>query len=145
MFKNIGKQVKFLAKLFAGILIFSAVVGGISLIISGITEKTAFTLFIGVLVVAFGILSAWISNIFIYAFGELVDSTTNTERILSEIQHDFALFAASKSNYSVNSANNKNNTKSSEFDEISYINKLLDDGLITEEEYENIIKSVLKK
>lgn len=71
MFQNVGGKIKTVVKIFAWIEMVSAFFYG--LILATSDEDT---LGIGLLVMVCGPLAAWISSLFLYGFGELVENST---------------------------------------------------------------------
>ena len=65
MFKNIGKKLKVLAHVLFWVELIGAAVGGLVMIED----------LVALPVIAGGILVAWVSSMFIYGFGELIDKT----------------------------------------------------------------------
>ncbi len=72
MFENIGKKIKSLAKIV--FVIEAAFLGfvGLVLMLDGNGE--------GFLVLVAGVLGAWISGLFLYGFGEIIDKLTDIEK-----------------------------------------------------------------
>ena len=75
MFTNVGKKIKTLAQVMFYVMLAGAVVGGIALISSDDDLVPA-----GLVMMAGGFLFSWISALFIYGFGELIDKTSAIER-----------------------------------------------------------------
>ena len=76
MFNNPGGKIKGLAKVIYWIMLIIYIIGGIGLIIAGINQggsESALFIVGGVLVIGVGILFAWLSVLFMYAFGSLVE------------------------------------------------------------------------
>lgn len=91
MFNNIGKKLMTLAKVLFWIVTACSVISGIVCMVAGGAVSSAAgigaaagagSVLAGILVIVFGVLLAWISNLGLYAFGQLVDDTheirTNT-------------------------------------------------------------------
>ena len=77
MYNDVGKKIKGLMKTLLTIGIVLSVVGGIA--VMAIDDDLIVA---GLLIVMVGSLVSWISCIFAYAFGELVDRTCNIEKLL---------------------------------------------------------------
>ena len=73
MFENIGKKLKGLAKIV--FIIEVAFLGFIGLVL--ILEGTVGD---GLLILIAGVLGAWISGLFLYGFGEIIDKLTEIEK-----------------------------------------------------------------
>ena len=74
MFKNIGKKIKGLAIIICAINILFSIILAV-LICNNIEQKFIILLLIFIGIVSMGILMAWISAMFVYAFGQLVDNS----------------------------------------------------------------------
>ena len=79
MFKNVGAKIKTIAKVFFWIGFVGAIIGGIAIMAEGMMDE-AVALLLGLLVAGIGFMISWISSLFLYAFGELVEKTTAIER-----------------------------------------------------------------
>lgn len=82
MFRNVGKQIKGITIFLAVIEILAAVGYAGFLVYTGIEgngEMTQVALMAGAVVVG-GILFAWLSNLFLYSYGQLVDSCERTAK-----------------------------------------------------------------
>ncbi|MBR6694275.1 MAG: hypothetical protein IKL62_04945 [Clostridia bacterium] len=118
MFHNVGKKIKVLAQVMFYIMLVGAVIGGVALISS---DDELVPVALGV--IAGGALFAWIGSVFIYGFGELIDSAqaiefnTRSDKAVSPIERD----QIEKRRRSLDT--------------------LLAQGLITEEEYKNAISN----
>lgn len=77
MFKNPGVKIKIIAQVIAWIEIFCSILGGLFLFFAAFEDLECNWWFILVspTVIIFGILTAWISSIMLYGFGELVDNS----------------------------------------------------------------------
>ena len=90
MFKNIGSKIKTLAKVLFWIASILSVVGGVLTILRVVlnaymdTPQKIMSIVIGIGIIVFGILFAWIGNFLLYGFGELVDSNQKMLKILEE-------------------------------------------------------------
>jgi len=119
MYDNIGGKIKGLAKVIAVLGIIAAIVTGFALMT--INEDVFFV--IGLVITVLGSIVAWISCFVLYGFGELVDKACNIER-----------------NICNNEMMSENNSIS-EDDRINKMENLRAKGLITDEEYNQIIKN----
>ena len=76
MFRSIGKQIKGIAIFFAVIEILASVAGAAYVIYAGneldLQSNESFLVAAGIIIV--GLLVAWLSNMLIYSYGQLVDS-----------------------------------------------------------------------
>ncbi len=121
MFVDIGGKLKTLAKVIVWLGIIGAVIGGIVLIAKGSELRSGYeTPFIigGIALMIVGPLLSWIGSLFIYGFGELVERTCMIDaRIRSGAAPTAAPAAPSKD------------------ERKAQLDKLLQAGLITEEEY----------
>lgn len=79
MFSNIGKKIKTLATVIVWIGIICSVV-----IAFAVSVETTFV--IGILYFIIGCLFSWISNFFVYAFGEIVDNCEQQTAILNQLR-----------------------------------------------------------
>lgn len=79
MYKNVGKQIKDLASIIAIIEAVSSVITGI--VVACIDFE--YMWWIGAIIIAGGLLVAWLSNLILYAYGELVDKTSLIEGYLN--------------------------------------------------------------
>ncbi len=107
MFNNVGGKIKAIAKVVAWIGIVICVIYGFVLLVS--VEDMAL---VGLIVMTVGSLLSWVSSLVLYGFGELIDNS--------------AVIANKKE-----SAPTKENTKETPID------KWLQQGLITEDEYQS--------
>ena len=93
LFGNPGKKLKTLALVIFWIILVSFVIDGVLLILAGVNwydrdwplykmfgfggyDYRALCIVSGLLMPFIGLLSAWLSSIILYAFGELVENTT---------------------------------------------------------------------
>ncbi len=67
MFKNAGTQLKTLARICAGLTIVIGIILGITV------SKTADSIIFFFVIALVSVLIAWVSNILLYAFGELCE------------------------------------------------------------------------
>ena len=112
MFTNIGKKIKALAQVIFWITVIGAVVGGIVIMV--LDEDL---IAIGLAVGAVGFLLAWISAMFLYGFGELIDKVCDIER-------------NTRGNSAVSTVQ-----ANADYERIKRLEKLRAQGLITEEEF----------
>lgn len=70
MFDNVGEKIKGVAVVWLIIGILASIVIGFASIESG-----------GLLFLAVGVLSSWVTALFLYGFGELIESTAENKRI----------------------------------------------------------------
>ena len=82
IFSNPGRRIKNWAKVLYVIEIIAAVIGGIAMIAA---DDDMFLF--GLLTAAVGILAAFITALFLYAFGELVESSQENRDINRQILH----------------------------------------------------------
>jgi len=106
MFDNVGGKIKIAAKVVAWIGIIFCVIYGFVLLVS--VEGMALA---GLLVMILGSLGSWLSSLLVYGFGELIENSA---------------IIAHKKELPANEPQRKKN---------DVIDKWLNDGLITEEEY----------
>ena len=138
--KNIGGTIKRLAQTFMWIDAFFFCVGGIVMIIVGIVDSYDLwgLCFGGIAAVILGPLMAYLTNLPIYAFGELVENSTITAGKIS--LESAGTVSASEALFGVNSGNENQIflTKMKESDadrKKAELDRLKEQGLITEEEY----------
>lgn len=140
--KNIGGTIKRLAQTFMWIDAFFFCVGGIVMIIVGIVDSYDLCglCFGGIATVILGPLMAYLTNLPIYAFGELVENSTITAGKIS--LESAGTVGASEVIFGVNSGNKKQSlwTKMKESSDTdrkkAELDRLKEQGLITEEEYQ---------
>ena len=94
MFENIGKKIKSLVLIITRIEFALFIIIGICLIFSS-------NVLLGLLVGGLGCLFAWLSSLFIYAFGEIVDKLQDIERNTRLISQYTSILA----HYQKNNAN----------------------------------------
>lgn len=114
MFENIGKKIKGLAKVVAYLGMIASVIGGISIMADG----SDVAILIGLLVMISGMIAAWIGSFFAYGFGQLVD---NSDKLVK----------AQK----VNNVSAECSEKVVINDKVETLKKWKEEGLISEEEY----------
>ncbi len=70
MFDRVGEKIKALAQILCWLGIFSSVVVGLVMLTTGEPEEG-----VGILVILFGSLGAYISSLLLYGYGELIDNS----------------------------------------------------------------------
>ena len=76
MFSNIGKKIKFLAAILCWIQIIFSVIGGIvSMVAIGKALGGLVGFLLGIVIIAVGVLAAWIGSFMLYGYGQLIDNT----------------------------------------------------------------------
>ena len=120
MYENIGKKIKSLASILTWIGIIAYVIAALILIIVGISEDEVLLIF-GIVTLIVGPFVTWISNFFVYGFGELIDKVTDIERNM-------------RGGKVKSVAQSKVDTE-----RINRSERLRSQGLITEEEYQQAI------
>ena len=133
MFKDIGKKIKGLA-----VVIF--VLGTIASIVSAIILMTSYRplVLIGILVLFTGPLVAWIGTWMTYGFGELIDKTAQIERN-TRVSNNFGGVENM-----ISAGTTKDPKISDKIERIIKLEKLYNQGLITEEYEEQRAKIVEK-
>ena len=132
MYENIGKKIKVLAQAIFILESIAAVITGIVLWIDIEEGWCAIVLFGGPVV-------AWISSWLLYGFGELIDKVCDIERNIRGV--------ATKSNSHVHTPTQSNTPEQAKPEKatmtkeerIANLNRLLDQGLITKDEYQMAI------
>ena len=132
MYENIGKKIKVLAQAIFILESIAAVITGIVLWIDIEEGWCAIVLFGGPVV-------AWISSWLLYGFGELIDKVCDIERNSRGV--------ATKSNSHVHTPTQSNTPEQAKPEKatmtkeerIANLNRLLDQGLITKDEYQMAI------
>lgn len=117
MFNEIGKKIKTLAKVIFVLVVISALIMGVVLIATLIKTDKENLAFIGFLVMIVGSVIAWLLSCLLYGFGELIDKTCDIERNTRGEK--------TKSNIQ----------KKDDSERERKLEKLLSQGMITEEEY----------
>lgn len=74
MFENVGEKIKGVAVVVFILEVIAAVVFGLGSIDNG-----------GILLIALGILAAWVSSLFVYGFGVLIESAEENKKISKQI------------------------------------------------------------
>ena len=122
MFDNIGGKIKKLAKIVCWVgIVFSVIYAIVLWVIGGVTGQD--TTLTGFLVLILGGFGSWIGSFFTYGFGELIDRVKSIDE---KMQSTPAKFRPTKIAKIVDDENLK---------------RWLEDGLITEEEYQNSLYS----
>lgn len=84
MFNNPGRKLKIVAI----IAFFLVILAGLGLGVAVILIRNDFYgIFIGVAFIIFSIVLAWLGALLIYSFGQLVQSTQNSEKTLKQIDN----------------------------------------------------------
>jgi hypothetical protein len=125
MFTNIGKKIKALAKVICWIQIVIYIITAIVMfVIASESYTEGFYIALAFAFLIIGPIFAWFSSFFMYGFGELIDKACEIERNTrgGEI----------KSNTQMQLDNERKNK----------IENLRLQGLITEEEYQNVISKI---
>lgn len=120
MYNNIGGKICGLARFFAVIGIIASVIAGVVLMVNARYGGAIMSL-IGLLVMALGSLVAWMASWCLYGFGELISKTDDINDGLSSGR--VGLYETVRKNS----------------ERVENLNALRSQGLITEEEYQNII------
>ena len=117
MYDNIGGKIKGLAKATFIIGIIGAIIVGIVMMVS----SDEILIFLGLVVMFIAPVIVWISSLFLYGFGELIDKVSDIERNTR--------------------GGERKSLKQDKVDSerIQKIEKLRSQGLITEEEYQQAI------
>ncbi len=124
MYENIGGKIKGLAKGTAILGIIGSIIGGIAFI----TEELVL---IGIFVLVFGSLGAWMSTWLIYGFGELIETAQETRDTTHRIGVKI-LQKISKTNYGKAVESNIEKEKALEKKQLDSLRKL---GFIDDEDY----------
>lgn len=74
MFNNIGEKIKSLARILSIVAMIGFVATGIVILIIGVW-------WVGVLIIAGGVLLSWVSSFVLYGFGELISKTTEIAEV----------------------------------------------------------------
>lgn len=88
MYDNIGRKLKDLAQIFTALGIIASIIFGIFMFVGS-------QIFLGLLVIALGSLLSWISSLFLYGFGELIEKNCeiarNTDIIVKSLESKNAI------------------------------------------------------
>ena len=87
MFNNIGRKIKGLAKVLFWIVVIAGVICGFLIMITGFSGSGNSNdkiggFIVGILVIGFSVLLAWLQNFLLYGYGELIDCSQKILRIL---------------------------------------------------------------
>ena len=74
MFNNVGEKIKAVAKAWFYIGVFLSVVCGLICLLVGLFNEESFLVLSGLSSLVIGPFSAWLSTLFLYGFGELIDT-----------------------------------------------------------------------
>lgn len=134
MFDNVGGKIKGFAKVVCWIGIIGSIIGGIGCFVasSGARYSMQTTLILsGFAVITVGSLLSWLGSLFTYGFGELIEQAT---AINAKLQHNGT---GNSSAPSVSSAPSAIVTPlpGSVTSRVDRLRRMLDQGLITEDEY----------
>ena len=119
MYDNIGGKIKGLAKVGFAVMALGSFIAGIAVLSNG--SKSNETL--GVLLMLLGPVVSWISSWMLYGFGEIIDK----------------LCAIEKNTRTPSTKSETEAVKPIADEREAELKKLLDDGLITKEEYETAL------
>lgn len=85
MFKNPGKGLKTLAKVIFAVIIIVFIIAAM-ILIANTKDSSASATILGIVLVAVGVITAWVSSISIYAFGELVENVNDIKTSVNIIK-----------------------------------------------------------
>ena len=140
MYDNIGRKIKGLAIVVFIVEAIAAIIGGIALMIT-----LDDLILLGLLVLLFGPLVAWVSSWLLYGFGEIIDKLCDIERNTrcgagaSKVKNDAPYSGVGTSNVE---GRNSQAQLSIDHERFIKLQNLLAQGLITEAEYQ---QALLKK
>lgn len=85
MFDNVGSKIKTVSKIFVWINIICNLLGGLFMMIVGILAFPAvgFLLILAPILTALSCFFSWLTVVFYYIWGEMAESTSNTDRKMS--------------------------------------------------------------
>ena len=126
MYDKIGKKIKTLTKVVSFILVLLSVISGIILLCVGIIEEDAEYLILGLACLIVMPFLIWFSSFTMYGFGELIDKVCDIERNTC-------------GNNPIFEVEQKEVIENKENDKVQKLKKLRDQGLLTEEEYNEFI------
>ena len=126
MYDKIGKKIKTLTKVVSFILVLLSVISGIILLCVGIIEEDAEYLILGLACLIVMPFLIWFSSFTMYGFGELIDKVCDIER-------------NTRGNNPIFEVEQKEVIENKENDKVQKLKKLRDQGLLTEEEYNEFI------
>lgn len=141
MFNNIGRKIKILAEIITIIGIILSCILGISLF--GLLGETELW-FLGIITIAVGILFSWLTTLLLYGFGQLVENTSMLVKLQSKTidsrkeTENIGECIITDSASSVFSAPSNHITPT--IKDKNVIERWKRDGLISEEEYNDLIK-----
>lgn len=116
MFENVGGKIKIVSKVMVWIEIIFSVIGGLALLFNRYTQVAGLALLIA------GPLVAWLSGLFLYGFGQLIE---NTDRMAN--QQPAAPAHRGRRSQAVEQRREKT---------LQTMDQLLAEGLITEQDYQ---------
>lgn len=96
MYDKVGEKLKAIASFICGFGIVIAVIVGVMEMATVSKYSGGIGFLIGMIIISVGSLLSWLSGIFIYAFGELVDNSEANLRVLSSIRQDIASINSSE-------------------------------------------------
>ena len=85
LFGNIGKKIKLVAKVCFWIELVASVLLGIILIAVGVEENWAFLVALGFMCFLLAPVVAWLSSLFLYSYGQMVDNSDKIANLCSLI------------------------------------------------------------
>lgn len=141
MYDEIGKKLKDLATLSCIIGLIASIIIGLLVMI--IVDNTIFIV-VGLIIMLVGCFISWVSSSLLYGFGELIDKTCdiqhNTRQLISTTYKKHHNSSESQNQNIVNSQDiDTTVTSSIDPERLKKLIALRDQGLITEEEYQNAI------
>lgn len=96
MFRNIGKKIMSLARVISGIIIALFSIGGIIIIVEAVNKEEDGLIISGLLVIAIGILVAWLSSFMLYGYGQLIENTSKLNEINESLKSIRAMYATDR-------------------------------------------------
>lgn len=114
MFKNVGEKIKIVSQVMTWICIVAFILGGFGFMLSGSAGIVA-----GLVMLLVGPLFAWIGGLFLYGFGQLIE---NTDHMVTQQPGAPARRSQMMDQRRAES--------------LRQMDRLLEDGLITEEDYQ---------
>lgn len=82
LFGDVGKKIKSIARFNTWFWIIASVLGGTVMFFVGLSDGDFLMMLLAPIVVVVGVLLAWLSNLLLYGFGELIDNTTGLHQTL---------------------------------------------------------------
>ena len=116
MYDEIGKKIKTLAKV--SFIIMAIIIGIVGIVLAIYLKDEPKLVLLAILGACLAIFFAWISTFMVYGFGELIDRACSIDDKLSENDMDVDNLQKRK---------------------IQKLDKLMENGLITEEDYQKAI------